>query len=183
MGNNLSLSISAPLHKYVFPFLERLFDLIVINRVMITMVVPDGLEIGQYQESPFSPYKVVFVFESTTGMERDASPIWVYNIVQELRGMEVTLIVSPHRQTSTIHFGIVIDMAEDMEREELMNTVSQAFKDGKLDKFMIEREPSLSNSESGGFEIAFEAYRTLTEGKVAKFYFRLPRPGLHALPL
>ena len=85
----------------------------------------------------------------------------------------LNLLFVAHRQASFHRYGIVLESDVNLTEAMVKTAYTQALKKNRLDRLIVEREPSLlPREENQAYSLIFEAYRTLTAEKYVKFYFR-----------
>jgi len=159
-------------HTILFPFVELMRRTIPFSKGVLTAIRPMDAPTPVFEAPPFSPFLVAAHFADREGDEELGAPE-IISLVHALDGFPLNVLLVAHRQAEFYRYGLVLESEVRLCEAHIKTAYQQALKRNRLDRLIVEREPSLApHPREEQMGLVFEAYRTLTTERYVKLYFR-----------
>lgn len=156
----------------LFPFVELMRRTIPFTKGVLTAIRPQSAPPSLFEPSPFSPYLVAARFADPAASGDLSSPE-ILSFIHAIDGFPLNVLLVAHRQAQFYRYGLVLEAETKLTEATVKNAYQQALKRNKLDRLIVEREPSLLPLErESDMALILEAYRTLIAERYVKLYFR-----------
>ncbi len=164
----------------LLPYAALLCEAVEGTRIMITAVVPEGVNLDSSRLSG----KAFFSFHGgqIVSHEDGVEPVSAMTFYHETTGTQLTILMTyaPYIKDTT-RFSIAFQLKKKLEAGKLDEALKKMLKDHHFETIYVENQPSALSPESKqsleAYAVALENYRTTLAGRTLKLYFR--QTGAH----
>lgn len=156
----------------LFPFIELVRRTIPFSKGVLTAIRPHGAPVPEFDMAQFSPFAIAARFQDPAHSGDLSSPE-IISLVHSMDPFALNLLFVAHKQAQFYRYGLVLESEVKLTEATVKTAYTQALKKNRLDRLLVEREPSFKTSDyDKQYVLIFEAYRTLIAERYVKFYFR-----------
>ncbi|RMF13774.1 MAG: hypothetical protein D6761_10535, partial [Candidatus Dadabacteria bacterium] len=127
--------------RILFPFIELMRRSIPFTKGVLTAIRPIDAPVPEFDLPPFSGFLLAARFEDPAHSGELGSPE-IISLVHAIDAFQLNLLFVAHRKAQFYRFGLVLEADLRLTEAMVKDSWSGALKRNRLDRLIVEREPS-----------------------------------------